>query len=179
MYKIYLVISSYNSLQLNHYFIFALFVTLGSDGAAVMMGVRSGVGVRLKSLNAMLIHIHCYAHRLALAVSQAANAVEKVKSYQETVSSIYFYFHNSAQRYNKLREIYNLLEDEELICLKQPHAVRWLSLHQAVEAIYKCWPALTMALGQEAATGNATAKGLSTKVIIDKFWLIFFVIVEL
>ena len=63
----------------------------GSDGAAVMMGSRSGV--RLKDLTSGLtIHVHCYAHRLALAVSQAANIVDKVKSYQDTVNSISFYF---------------------------------------------------------------------------------------
>lgn len=144
-------------------------MALGSDGAAVMMGVRNGVGKKFKDVNAMLVHIHCYAHRLALAVSQASFAVEQLKTYQETVNSIYFYFHNSAQRYNKLREIYSLLEDDNLISLKQPHSVRWLSLHQAVEAIEHCWPALVMALGQEAASGNATAKGLVAKVEDYKF----------
>ena len=137
----------------------------GSDGAAVMMGSRSGVGVRLKELTGGLtIHVHCYAHRLALAVSQAANIVDQIKSYQDTVNSIYFYFHNSAQRYNHLREIYDLLEDDKFVSLKQPHAVRWLSLDQAVYAINHCWPALVIALGEAAANGVAVARGLADKV---------------
>ncbi|XP_070563189.1 zinc finger protein 862-like isoform X2 [Ptychodera flava] len=36
----------------------------GSDGAAVMVGSKSGVGQRLRRNNSHLINIHCIAHRL-------------------------------------------------------------------------------------------------------------------
>ena len=96
-----------------------------------MAGKRSGVGVRMTSDNPQLVH----THKLALAVPQSASAVGAVKQYQEGLNTVYFYFSNSAVRYNRLRAVYGLLEDERLITLKQPHAVRWLSLHQAVTAI--------------------------------------------
>ena len=41
-------------------------VGLGSDGASVMMGRHSGVGVRLKSVAPFLVHTHCVAHSYAL-----------------------------------------------------------------------------------------------------------------
>ena len=66
-----------------------------SDGATVMMGKNNGVGVILNRHNPLIVHIHCYAHRLALAVSQAAENVNCVKSYQDTVNSNYFFFTNS------------------------------------------------------------------------------------
>ncbi|XP_060761279.1 E3 SUMO-protein ligase KIAA1586-like [Neoarius graeffei] len=42
----------------------------GSDGAACMIGNRSGVATQLKEDNAKIVSIHCIAHRLALAVGQ-------------------------------------------------------------------------------------------------------------
>ena len=135
-----------------------------SDGAAVMMGKNNGVGVILKRHNPLIVHIHCYAHRLALAVSQAAANVNCVKSYQDTVNSNYFFFTNSPVRYNNLRAIYDILENEKFVTLKQPHPVRWLSLDQAVSAIFQCWPALVIALSREANNGNSTANGLLRKM---------------
>ena len=135
-----------------------------SDGAAVMMGKNNGVGVILKRHNPLIIHIHCYAHRLALAVSQAAANVTCVKSFQDTVNSNYWFFTNSPVRYNNLRAIYDILENEKFVRLKQPHAVRWLSLDQAVSAILQCWPALVVALKGEANDGNSTANGLLRKI---------------
>ena len=43
----------------------------GSDGAAVMMGRKTGMAKRLKDQNPFLINIHCVAHRVALAASAA------------------------------------------------------------------------------------------------------------
>ena len=75
---------------------------LGSDGATVMMGRRTEVGVQLLGLNRSLLHIHCFAHRMALVVSQTAAAIDRLKTIQDTVNYVYFYFHNSAIR-NRLR----------------------------------------------------------------------------
>ncbi|KAJ8384469.1 hypothetical protein AAFF_G00204900 [Aldrovandia affinis] len=44
--------------------------------------------------------------------------------------------------------------------LKQPCAVRWLSLHRAVEGIKRNWPALVIELNEEAVGGNAQAQGI-------------------
>ena len=51
----------------------------GSDGAAVMVGKTSGVATRLKAHNGEMISIHCSAHRLALACSQAAESITYLK----------------------------------------------------------------------------------------------------
>ena len=109
---------------------------LATDGAAVMTGITSAFGTRMKQENQRLVHIHCVAHKLALAVSQASASISAVKTYEETVEGLYFYLSNSAVRYNRLRAVYSLLKDENLITLKWGHAVRWLSLHQAVKAIH-------------------------------------------
>ena len=49
--------------------------SFGSDGASVMTGRNEGVATRLKRLNNNIISVHCVAHRLALATSQASQSV--------------------------------------------------------------------------------------------------------
>ena len=52
---------------------------ISTDGAATMIGCRTGVVVRLKELTPSAVTVHCAAHRLNLASSQAANKVQYVK----------------------------------------------------------------------------------------------------
>uniref|UniRef100_A0A8C4YYV9 HAT C-terminal dimerisation domain-containing protein n=1 Tax=Gadus morhua TaxID=8049 RepID=A0A8C4YYV9_GADMO len=123
-------------------------IGLGSDGASVMMGRHAGVGV------------HCVAHRTALAAIDAAKAVDRVGAYKRTISAVYSFYKHSASRTNRLRQLTATLSEEDMTSLKQPCAVRWLSLHRAVESIKKNWPALVMELNEEAVGGNAQAQGL-------------------
>ena len=46
-------------------------VTMGSDGASVMLGKKSGVLALLKEQQPSLIGIHCSAHRLELCYKDA------------------------------------------------------------------------------------------------------------
>lgn len=85
-------------------------VGLGSDGASVMMGRHSGVGVQLKSVAPFLVHTHCVAHRLALCTSQAAKSVKLLDEYQTLLTNLFNFYSNLAVRYNKLREIQSILE---------------------------------------------------------------------
>ena len=57
-----------------------------SNGAGLMTG-RKGVATRLKALNGNIISIHCVAHRLALAASQASQSVPYLKRFKEIVDS--------------------------------------------------------------------------------------------
>ena len=59
------------------------------------------------------------------------------------------------------------------VALKEPYSVRWLSLHETVTAVEKCWPALVAALGVDAATlTNHVANGLAMKANKFQFVLI-------
>ena len=53
----------------------------GSDGASVMVGQRAGVATLLKE-NPQIVAIHCVAHRLALVVVQAGDAVPYIKKFK-------------------------------------------------------------------------------------------------
>ena len=54
---------------------------IGTDGASTMMGCHSGVVARLKTITPSAIGVHCAAHRLNLASSQAGDSVSYVKRF--------------------------------------------------------------------------------------------------
>ena len=56
-----------------------------------------------------------------------------------------------------------MLDDEDLVTLKRPHPVRWLSLHQAVRAIHTSWGAIVITLDEESRA-NAEAAGYLRRV---------------
>ena len=52
---------------------------IGTDGAATMTGCRTGVVTRQKQIALSAVGVHCAAHRLNLASSQAADKVQYIK----------------------------------------------------------------------------------------------------
>ena len=59
----------------------------GSDGASVMTGCPGGVAVHLRGQNHEMVSIHCGAHRLALASSQAAHAIPYLKKFDNHLNT--------------------------------------------------------------------------------------------
>ena len=77
----------------------------GSDGASVMTGCRSGVAVCLRGHNPEIISIHCDAHRLALASSQAAHAIVYLKRFDDHLNTLFYHFAKSAVREAALHKV--------------------------------------------------------------------------
>jgi hypothetical protein len=118
-------------------------VGFGSDGASVMTGKISGVGVLLKEHAKQMVQIHCMAHRLALVCVDAVKDNPYMQDYQTKLGQLYAFFSRSAVRCDKLEQIQEVLGDEK-IRLKEPIAVRWLAMHNAVIAIQKTWQSLVV-----------------------------------
>ena len=125
-------------------------VGLGTDGAAVVTGCHNGLGVKLKQLNNILIQVHCVAHRLNLAAS--------LEQYKERLSSIYKFYSNSSKRYDKLKEIQQLMHGK-VKQVVEPSSVRWLSVAACVKMIFEYYDSLVMSLENEKDS-NATAVGI-------------------
>lgn len=91
--------------------------------------------------------------------------------YQTLLTNLSNFYSNSAVRYNKFK-IQSILELKP-VTLKVAASTRWLSIHNAVDAIYKCWPALVDCLDHQAAEDNnenaAKAKGYLKQVQQYKF----------
>ena len=69
----------------------------GSDGAAVMTGRLSGVTTRLRRSNPYIVAIHCVAHRLALACSQAGEKILYVQKFKKALTTLYCFFFRPVQ----------------------------------------------------------------------------------
>ncbi len=80
------------------------------------------------------------------------------------MNNTYNYFEYSAARYGRLRELNKVLNNDDIVSLKQPCSTRWLSLNKAVKGIYQNWAALCIQLEEDAVNGNATASGLQKDV---------------
>ena len=119
-------------------------VGLGTDGAAVM----NGLGVKLKQLNNILIQVHCVAHRLNLAASQASKDIDYLGQYRECINSIYKFYSNSSVRYDKLKEIQQLMHGK-VKQVVEPSSVRWLSVEACVKMIFEYFDSLVMSLEKE------------------------------
>ena len=150
--------------------------SLASDGASVMVGRKNGVGARLRSKYVpYLVQVHCIAHRLALAAANACKKVSSFDQFQCTLKQVYRFYTNSPVRYNSLRELQQVLEDDpclRTITLKEPASFRWLSMYQAVKAVFHVFPALCLQLDNESAEkASPDAKGLLTKLRSIKFVL--------
>ena len=116
---------------------------LCTDGAAVMTGRLNGLGAKLKRRNAEFVQIHCVAHRLNLAVSQAGKSIESCQSYHSKIHSLYDYYTNSQPRYDRLRELQVLLHGKAQQ-VAEPTSVRWLSVEACVKKVFTSYDAIVM-----------------------------------
>lgn len=140
-------------------------VGFGSDGASVMIGKHSGVAARLKTKQPILTSIHCVAHRLALAASQASDKVKFIATtFKPTLRQLFYFYENSSVRSSGLKALQELLETPELK-LKKTLDTRWLSHDAACHTFMKVLPAVIASLEREAEErGEALAIGLSKVV---------------
>jgi hypothetical protein len=88
----------------------------GSDGAATMLGQRSGMATKLKKISPFLTSVHCIAHRTNLAALEVAKSM-KCKSLSTEidvlVNSLIAYFMNSRKRKCALNGIKKELNDAQ------------------------------------------------------------------
>ena len=86
--------------------------SLASDGASVIVGRKSGVDTHLHSEYAPYhVQIHSVAHRLTLAAANACKEVPYFDEFQLTLKQVDRFYNNSPVRYNSLRELQMVLED--------------------------------------------------------------------
>ena len=80
-------------------------VSVGTESANIMTGNRGGVVTLLQRDNPFIIGIHCFAHKLALYRSQAAEDVASLNDVRQKLTDLFYFFSKSARRTGKLREI--------------------------------------------------------------------------
>ena len=111
-------------------------VSLATDGASVMTGRKTGVGVQLKSkFSPFSTQTHCIAHRLNLAVSDSIKKNELLKKMKDKFDGLYSFMSGSSNRTSWLQKLQEILDEPDLT-IKEPHSIRWLRLRNAELAVY-------------------------------------------
>ena len=115
----------------------------GSDGAAVMVGRKNGVSALMKKANPHCVSVHCMAHRLNLATSQASKDLPFLKEVEKMLGDLYRHFggSKSGNRKCELEHIQKVLGDP-IIKVKECYEIRWLAFYDAVKAVFLSWPSL-------------------------------------
>ena len=104
-------------------------VGMGFDGASTFTGKRSGVQARLKKHAPHAILVHCYCHKLQLAIVQAASV------------EVLYHF---SKRCENLKEVIDLPE----LKITKPSDTRWLAHERCVSTVKRCYGANVSMLEQ-------------------------------
>lgn len=100
-------------------------VALATDGAAVMVGAKSGVVSRLKGNRAYIIRIHCMAHRQELAFMDAINSHVMFQRVEEFLSGLYTFYHTSPLNRANLVNSFQALGHKPLVPTRIG-GIRWV-----------------------------------------------------
>ena len=137
------------------------------DGASVMIGEKSGVKALLKKDFPVITVIHCVAHKLELSVLDAAKSMPYLQIFEETIKSIFNFYHFSTKRRRELAEIADLLSTM-LTNYSSVKAVRWVaSKSRALLAVKKNF-ASTVMHTEDASQGSKDAKTKGKAASIHK-----------
>ncbi|KAJ4930984.1 hypothetical protein JOQ06_025285 [Pogonophryne albipinna] len=146
-----------------------------SDGASVMLGVKSGVGKLLQDDFPGIILWHCLNHRLELAVDQALDVTGGTKDFQAFMGSLYSLYSQSPKNMRQLSECAHNL-DIALRRIGKVFSVRWVaSSWRAVSAVWQSYPALAQHFREASeddtrdSRERAKFKGLLSKLYSINF----------
>ena len=101
-------------------------VSLACDGAAVMLGCKSGVKKLLSERFPSIIVWHCANHRLELAVGDAVKKTSGINRFKLFIDKLYVIYHASPKNSRELHLCAELL-GAELLKIGRILSTRWVS----------------------------------------------------
>ena len=114
------------------------------DGAANMSGCNKGVASRMKECS-LALYVHCYAHRLNLALQDTMTSVEPIRNALGTIQSLYNLIEASQKRHSIFKNI-QMEEEHSDLTLKSMSVTRWSCRWQVVKAVIEQVPRIIRAL---------------------------------
>ena len=112
-----------------------------TDGAAVNLGQKKGVAAQLKQGSPWLVAIHCFNHRLELAMKDAFNNTY-VEDVNEMLMRIYYVYRNSTKRLRELKALAEIME-EQIKLPQRAHGTRWVQhKNRAIKALIQSYPTI-------------------------------------
>ncbi|CAL9694135.1 unnamed protein product [Knipowitschia caucasica] len=135
------IVQAITQFYFNHGLDMQRMVMLTSDGASVMLGKHNGVAALLKRQIPHLTEQHCVAHREDLGIDDAWKDVPLMRDVETLLRTVYSTFSRSTVKRSKMEDLANLL-DEDTLSFRPLNEVRWLSRHQAVNAVLRNYTVL-------------------------------------
>ena len=111
------------------------------DGASVMLGKPHGVAALLKRQIPHLTEQHCVAHREDLGIDDAWKDVPLFRDVETLLRTVYSTFSRSTVKRGKMENLAKII-DEDTLSFRPLNEVRWLSRHQAVNAVLRNYTVL-------------------------------------
>ena len=100
-------------------------VAVGTDGASVMTGPKSGVVVRLKEDKSYVIGMHCMNHRLELAYKDAVKSNTLNQKVDKFLRGLYAFYHKSPLNRSNLKKCFKEL-DIKVLMPTRVGGTRWI-----------------------------------------------------
>ena len=160
-------------------------VAIACDGASVMTGRKGGVGALLRQEQPALITIHCIAHRLELAIKDAAKTV---KLYDKTVNvlamGLYYFYHNSSLNRAMLTRSSKALRsdsDKGLLLPTRVGGTRWIGhTYMALDHLIVSYKYIVGHLGQltepaEKVSVDSKAKAKAFLKLLSSKSVVYFI----
>ena len=127
-------------------------VAMGSDGASVMLGKKSGVLSLLKEQQPSLIGVHCSAHRLELSYKDAMRKVPLAEKVLTLLTGLYYMYRNSPLNRTNLKNAFQCLKMNVKLPTRAG-GTRWVGhILKALDHFLDGYPALRLHLEQLAAS---------------------------
>ncbi|XP_076365834.1 zinc finger protein 862-like [Tachypleus tridentatus] len=105
--------------------------SVSTDGAAVMVGSKSGVVTRLNQFVPGVLATHCIAHTLALSCATGADSIPYLVKYQDIMNSIFKFVRYSPKNMATLTAVQSIINFD---CSAEHHQCRRKDLsHQVVK----------------------------------------------
>ena len=148
-------------------------ISLATDGCSAMRGRKQGLTTKLQNEVSTFTTVHCVAHRLQLAILDAAKDLPYLgEKFEPTLKKLFNFYHYSPRRQRDLKEISTIL-DHEISKLGEIHAVRWVaSKLRALQALKKSFGPVVAHLECLAERPDIVAKCLLKKLQQQEVWFL-------
>ncbi len=144
----------------------AYIVSQGYDGASVMSGSCSGVQQRLKEVAPCAVYIHCYAHKLNLALVDCVKSIQFACDFFCLLEALYVFISTSKAHNVFVAKQKELHPEKQVHRLQRLSDTRWACRQGAVNAICCTYDSLLATL-EDISEGVDRAKAVEATGLLQ------------
>lgn len=147
------------------------------DGAAVMSGCSNGVQEKFREEVPQAIYIHCFAHRLNLALVDCVHGIQSVAEFFETVQRLYNFFSGSVVHDLFMKVQKEIDPKKQPMELKRLSDTRWSCQDTACLAVKETFPAIRACLDGLSNDKNAhrATEARATNGLLDMTFVVILI----